>query len=153
MFIRVGRHEANLRHAIEAVRAGATEAGRNPDEVKIAIILHTILTDAPSVARQVEDVAREVDRAEQVGGDDLVEHLDRDLVDPPVGHHPRAADDRGGAADADAADQLGANGAGQVPRLLRRGIAEHEARFRETTAARKMAQQRPSGHDDDEDRE
>jgi 5,10-methylenetetrahydromethanopterin reductase len=45
VFIRVGRHEANLRHAIEAVRAGATEAGRNPDEVKIAIILHTILTD------------------------------------------------------------------------------------------------------------
>lgn len=45
VFIRVGRHEANLRHAIAAVRAGATEAGRHPDEVKIAIILHTILTD------------------------------------------------------------------------------------------------------------
>lgn len=45
VFIRVGRHEANLRHAIEAVRAGAAEAGRHPDEVKIAIILHTILTD------------------------------------------------------------------------------------------------------------
>ena len=45
VFIRVGRHEANLQTSIEAVRAGATEAGRNPDEVKIAIILHTILTD------------------------------------------------------------------------------------------------------------
>ncbi|MGE0821635.1 MAG: LLM class flavin-dependent oxidoreductase [Candidatus Binatia bacterium] len=45
VFIRVGRHEANLRTSIEAVRVGATEAGRNPDEVKIAIILHTILTD------------------------------------------------------------------------------------------------------------
>lgn len=45
VFIRVGRHEANLRHAITAVWSGATEAGRSPDEVKIAIILHTILTD------------------------------------------------------------------------------------------------------------
>jgi alkanesulfonate monooxygenase SsuD/methylene tetrahydromethanopterin reductase-like flavin-dependent oxidoreductase (luciferase family) len=27
------------------VRAGATEVGRNPDEVKIAVILHTVLTD------------------------------------------------------------------------------------------------------------
>ncbi len=45
VFIRVGKHEANLRHSIEAVRAGATEAGRNPDEVKIAVIVHTVLTD------------------------------------------------------------------------------------------------------------
>jgi alkanesulfonate monooxygenase SsuD/methylene tetrahydromethanopterin reductase-like flavin-dependent oxidoreductase (luciferase family) len=45
VFIRVGRHEANLRASIAAVRAGAIEAGRDPDEVKIAIILHTILTD------------------------------------------------------------------------------------------------------------
>ncbi len=45
VFIRVGRHPANLRTAIDAVRAGASEAGRNPDDVKIAIILHTILTD------------------------------------------------------------------------------------------------------------
>ncbi len=45
VFIRVGKHEANLRTAIEAVRTGATEAGRNPDEVKIAVILHTILAD------------------------------------------------------------------------------------------------------------
>ena len=45
VFIRVGRHEANLRVAIEAVRAGATEAGRSADAVKIALIFHTILTD------------------------------------------------------------------------------------------------------------
>jgi 5,10-methylenetetrahydromethanopterin reductase len=45
VFIRVGRHEANLRTAIEAVRTGAVEAGRNPDTVRIGVILHTILTD------------------------------------------------------------------------------------------------------------
>jgi alkanesulfonate monooxygenase SsuD/methylene tetrahydromethanopterin reductase-like flavin-dependent oxidoreductase (luciferase family) len=45
VFIRVGRHPANIGNAIEAVRAGAVEAGRNPDEVKIGLIFHTILTD------------------------------------------------------------------------------------------------------------
>lgn len=51
VFIRVGRHEANIRKSIEAVRTGAEEAGRNPDDVKIAIILHTILTDDAQAAR------------------------------------------------------------------------------------------------------
>lgn len=45
VFIRVGKHAANLRTAVEAVRAGAREAGRDPQSVKIAVILHTILTD------------------------------------------------------------------------------------------------------------
>ena len=45
VFIRVGRHQANLGTAIGAIRAGAEEAGRNPDDVKIAVIFHTILTD------------------------------------------------------------------------------------------------------------
>jgi alkanesulfonate monooxygenase SsuD/methylene tetrahydromethanopterin reductase-like flavin-dependent oxidoreductase (luciferase family) len=45
VFIRVGRHAANLRTAIEAVRAGAREAGRDPDDIKIGLIFHTILTD------------------------------------------------------------------------------------------------------------
>ncbi len=45
VFIRVGRHEANLRAAISAVREGAMAVGRDPDEVKISLIFHTILTD------------------------------------------------------------------------------------------------------------
>lgn len=45
VFIRVGRHEANLKTAIDAVHEGASGVGRNPDDIKIAIILHTILTD------------------------------------------------------------------------------------------------------------
>ena len=45
VFIRVGRHEANIRTAIEAVHQGAAEAGRDPADIKIALILHTILTD------------------------------------------------------------------------------------------------------------
>lgn len=50
VFIRVGRHEANIRTAIEAVHQGAAEAGRDPADIKIALILHTILTDDPDRA-------------------------------------------------------------------------------------------------------
>jgi alkanesulfonate monooxygenase SsuD/methylene tetrahydromethanopterin reductase-like flavin-dependent oxidoreductase (luciferase family) len=45
VFIRVGKHPANLRTAIAEVRAGAHEAGRDPGAVKIGLIFHTILTD------------------------------------------------------------------------------------------------------------
>ncbi|MBM3227113.1 MAG: LLM class flavin-dependent oxidoreductase [Candidatus Tectomicrobia bacterium] len=45
VFIRVGRHAANIRTAIEAVYEGSRAVGRNPDEVKIGLIFHTILTD------------------------------------------------------------------------------------------------------------
>lgn len=45
VFIRVGRHPENLRKSMAAVEAGAREAGRNFDEIKIGVILHTILTD------------------------------------------------------------------------------------------------------------
>ncbi|QRX95049.1 LLM class flavin-dependent oxidoreductase [Streptomyces noursei] len=45
VFVRVGRHPANLRSAIDAVRAGATQAGRNPDQVTIGAIFHTVLDD------------------------------------------------------------------------------------------------------------
>jgi alkanesulfonate monooxygenase SsuD/methylene tetrahydromethanopterin reductase-like flavin-dependent oxidoreductase (luciferase family) len=50
VFIRVGKHEANLRTAIDAVRAGALEVGRNPDDIKIGLIFHTILSDDPEYA-------------------------------------------------------------------------------------------------------
>lgn len=45
VFIRVGRHPDNLRGAITEVHNGAREAGRDPAEIKIGAIFHTILTD------------------------------------------------------------------------------------------------------------
>ena len=52
VFIRVGVHETNLRLAIEAVRTGAQEAGRDPSEVRIGCVFHTIVDDdAARVAR------------------------------------------------------------------------------------------------------
>jgi 5,10-methylenetetrahydromethanopterin reductase len=48
VFLRVGTHPANLRVAVDAVRAGATEAGRDPAAVAIGIIVHTIRTQEPA---------------------------------------------------------------------------------------------------------
>ena len=57
VFIRVGRHEANLRAAVEAVHAGAREVGRDASDVEIGLVLHTLLTDdhayAGAVARSI----------------------------------------------------------------------------------------------------
>ncbi|MFK0296910.1 LLM class flavin-dependent oxidoreductase [Streptomyces sp. NPDC090442] len=45
VFIRVGRHPANLRAAVEAVRTGAAQAGRDPDRIRIGAVFHTVLDD------------------------------------------------------------------------------------------------------------
>jgi alkanesulfonate monooxygenase SsuD/methylene tetrahydromethanopterin reductase-like flavin-dependent oxidoreductase (luciferase family) len=50
VFVRVGRHPDNLRHAVEQVHAGATEAGRDPNEVRIALIFHTTRTSSSTPA-------------------------------------------------------------------------------------------------------
>jgi len=57
VFIRVGRHEGNLRAAVDAVQAGAREVGRDASEVEIGVVLHTLLTEdhvyAADVGRSV----------------------------------------------------------------------------------------------------
>lgn len=45
VFLRVGRHPENLRTAIARVHAGARAAGRDPDEIGIGLIFHTIMSD------------------------------------------------------------------------------------------------------------
>ena len=47
VFIRVGTHPANIGVAVEAIRAGAAEAGRDPAAVRVAAIFHTVLVDEP----------------------------------------------------------------------------------------------------------
>ncbi|MDH3681546.1 MAG: LLM class flavin-dependent oxidoreductase [Acidimicrobiia bacterium] len=51
VFIRVGTHPANLRVAVDAVRAGAVEAGRSLDDVDVAVIVHTASTEDPAEIR------------------------------------------------------------------------------------------------------
>lgn len=50
VFIRVGTHPANIATAVSAIRAGAVEAGRDPDAVKLGAIFHTVLVDEPARA-------------------------------------------------------------------------------------------------------
>ena len=53
VFIRAGTHEANLRASVEAVRAGAARAGRDPTSVRLGIVLHTVLVDDPDRALRI----------------------------------------------------------------------------------------------------
>ena len=48
VFLRVGRHPENLRTAIERVHAGARAAGRDPSEIGIGLIFHTVMSDDPA---------------------------------------------------------------------------------------------------------
>jgi 5,10-methylenetetrahydromethanopterin reductase len=50
VFIRVGTHQANLARTLEAIRAGAGEAGRDPATVRVGAIFHTVLVDDPGRA-------------------------------------------------------------------------------------------------------
>jgi 5,10-methylenetetrahydromethanopterin reductase len=45
VFMRVGTHAANLATAIDAIRAGAADAGRDPARVRLGLIVHTVLVD------------------------------------------------------------------------------------------------------------
>jgi len=50
VFIRVGTHQANIATAVEAIRAGAADAGRDPAAVRLGAVFHTVLVDDPARA-------------------------------------------------------------------------------------------------------
>jgi 5,10-methylenetetrahydromethanopterin reductase len=50
VFIRVGTHPANIATAVQAIRAGAAEAGRDPATVRLGAVFHTVLVDDPERA-------------------------------------------------------------------------------------------------------
>ncbi|HXJ78435.1 MAG TPA: LLM class flavin-dependent oxidoreductase [Candidatus Methylomirabilis sp.] len=47
VFIRVGTHPANIARAVDAIRAGAVAAGRDPSQVRIGAVFHTVFVDDP----------------------------------------------------------------------------------------------------------
>ncbi len=53
VLIRVGRHPTNIAFAIEQVRAGIEEAGRDPSEVGFGLIVHSVLVDEPDRALRI----------------------------------------------------------------------------------------------------
>jgi 5,10-methylenetetrahydromethanopterin reductase len=48
VFLRVGRHPDNLRYAVARVHEGAAEAGREPADVRLGLIFHTVVSDDPA---------------------------------------------------------------------------------------------------------
>jgi 5,10-methylenetetrahydromethanopterin reductase len=50
VFLRVGTHPANIGAAVDLVRAGASEAGRDPASVRLGVVFHTVLVDEPARA-------------------------------------------------------------------------------------------------------
>ena len=50
VFIRVGTHPANISTSVEAIRAGATAAGRDPASVRIGAVFHTVFVHDPERA-------------------------------------------------------------------------------------------------------
>lgn len=46
VFLRVGTHPANIRAAVDAVRSGAAEAGRDAASVRLGLVIHTVLVEA-----------------------------------------------------------------------------------------------------------
>ncbi len=53
VFLRVGTHPANIEASIAAIRAGAEEAGRSPDDVDIGLIVHTCRSQDPAEIRAI----------------------------------------------------------------------------------------------------
>ena len=53
VFVRVGTHAGNIERSIAAVERGAASAGRDPNSVKVALIFHTVVCDAPERALAV----------------------------------------------------------------------------------------------------
>jgi 5,10-methylenetetrahydromethanopterin reductase len=51
VFVRVGTHPANLSAAVDAIRAGAADANRDPSAVRVGAVFHTVLVDDPARAR------------------------------------------------------------------------------------------------------
>ena len=53
VFLRVGRHPENLRTAMAHLGRGATAAGRDPDDIGIGLIFHTVTCDDPVEIRAI----------------------------------------------------------------------------------------------------
>jgi alkanesulfonate monooxygenase SsuD/methylene tetrahydromethanopterin reductase-like flavin-dependent oxidoreductase (luciferase family) len=53
VFVRVGTHPANVRHAVDQIYAGADEAGRARTEIALGLIVHTCRSQDPAHIRAI----------------------------------------------------------------------------------------------------
>ena len=50
VFIRVGTHLRNIQMSVERIRAGAKRAGRDPRNIRLGAVFHTVFVDDQEVA-------------------------------------------------------------------------------------------------------
>lgn len=53
VFLRVGTHPANLRHAMNQIERGAADAGRDIDDIAIGLVVHTCRSQDPAEVRSI----------------------------------------------------------------------------------------------------
>jgi 5,10-methylenetetrahydromethanopterin reductase len=134
VFIRAGTHEGNLRKAIDLIRSGASDAGRDPASVHLGLIVHTVLLDdaeravriGKSMAAGYYEYSPTLFDAPSIGWDGPpIEELKRQVV--PDFHHALDLDHSGGLVDflpTAAADAFSAHGnAAQVADQLAQALS------------------------------
>jgi len=96
VFIRAGLHPANLHAAVDQVRAGAEEAGRDPDSVHLGLVIHTALEDdaerallmGKSMAAGFYEYSPHLFDLAGIAWDGPDVHELQPLVHPDFHHHP-----------------------------------------------------------------
>ncbi len=96
VFLRVGTAEANLRAAIDAVYAGAIEAGRDPASIRLGLVVHTALEADParalaigkSMAAGFYEYSPHLFEIAGLAWDGPPVHELQHLVHPDFHHHP-----------------------------------------------------------------
>ncbi|MEM9562793.1 MAG: LLM class flavin-dependent oxidoreductase [Actinomycetota bacterium] len=53
VFVRVGTHPANIEASLAAIRDGAADVGRDPDEIAVGLIVHTCRSQDPDEIRAI----------------------------------------------------------------------------------------------------
>ncbi len=100
VFIRAGLHPANLHAAVDQIRAGAEEAGRDPASVRLGLVVHTALEDdsqrallmGKSIAAGFYEYSPHLFDLAGLSWDGPDIHELRALVHPDFHHHPDLAE-------------------------------------------------------------
>jgi 5,10-methylenetetrahydromethanopterin reductase len=96
VFIRAGLHPVNLHAAVDQIRAGAEEAGRDPESVRLGLVVHTALEDDPqrallmgkSIAAGFYEYSPHLFDLAGLAWDGPDIHELQSLVHPDFHHHP-----------------------------------------------------------------
>jgi alkanesulfonate monooxygenase SsuD/methylene tetrahydromethanopterin reductase-like flavin-dependent oxidoreductase (luciferase family) len=99
VFLRVGTHPANLHAAVDAVHEGARETGRDPESIRLGLVVHTALgeggaddartlTIAKSIAAGFYEYSPHLFEVPGLPWDGPDVHTLQPLVNPDFHHHP-----------------------------------------------------------------